>query len=94
MIERSVDSAIFEKIGEVPGAGSSNRLQSYEYKDETPLIGKSYYRLKQVDFNGAFSYSETREVNIEELPDLRISMTAFPNPVKDQLHISCQSMKR
>jgi hypothetical protein len=55
-IERSVDGISFEGIGFVQGAGNSNAILEYKYSDYTP-IEVAYYRLKQTDFDGRFSYS-------------------------------------
>ncbi|MCB0819241.1 MAG: T9SS type A sorting domain-containing protein, partial [Bacteroidetes bacterium] len=46
-----------------PGACNSTVLRNYTEVDKTPLNGISYYRLKQTDFNGDFSYSQTVAVN-------------------------------
>jgi len=42
----------------VAGAGNSNTLLSYSASDTQPLQGVSYYRLKQIDYNGSYAYSE------------------------------------
>ncbi|MBN4052386.1 T9SS type A sorting domain-containing protein, partial [Sphingobacteriaceae bacterium AH-315-L07] len=57
-IERSNDGLNFEEIMEVNGAGNSNSKLDYSLTDEYPLDGMSYYRLKQTDYDGKFSYSE------------------------------------
>ena len=61
-IERSGDGRSFESIGEIKGAGNSNQELSYEFVDESPLAGINYYRIKQTDFDGAYSYTEIRSV--------------------------------
>ncbi|MCF8284986.1 MAG: T9SS type A sorting domain-containing protein [Sphingobacteriales bacterium] len=53
IIERSADGENFELVSEVKGAGNSREINSYNVVDATPLKGTSYYRLTQVDFNGA-----------------------------------------
>lgn len=57
-IERSVDGIHFEKIGKIEGHGTINTEVSYIFKDRNPLSNVSYYRLKQVDFDGQFEYSD------------------------------------
>ena len=57
VIERSSDGRLFEGIGLVKGAGTVNTSRSYNFIDERPLNGVSYYRLKQVDTNGDHTYS-------------------------------------
>ena len=56
-IERSDDGIIFEEILQVDGAGISNNRIEYFDIDYEPLTGVSYYRLKQTDTDGKFTYS-------------------------------------
>ncbi len=49
----------FKSIGTIAGGGNSTQVLSYEFDDTAPFAGISYYRLKQVDYNGAFHYSQT-----------------------------------
>lgn len=76
-IERSQDGILFQPLINVDGAGNSNTLLSYNAIDENPFQGTSYYRLKQVDFNGEFSHSETRVVMWEEGVN---TLLIYPNP--------------
>ena len=62
-VERSADGRRFDEIGRVPGAGNSNTPLRYDLLDEQPLPDRSYYRLRQVDFDGTTSYSDVRSVN-------------------------------
>jgi hypothetical protein len=55
-IERSTDNRNFVKIGEMKGAGYSQTRQTYNFVDESPAA-VSYYRLKQVDYDGTATYS-------------------------------------
>ncbi len=61
-IERSSNNKSFNKIAFIPGHGTSTEALSYSYVDNSQS-GKTYYRLKQVDFDGSFNYSKTVEVN-------------------------------
>lgn len=70
-IERTPDGKVYSIAGYMGGAGNSNSYLSYNSVDETPLEGVSYYRLRQTDFDGKFSYS--RVVSVE---------TASENPLK------------
>lgn len=68
-VERSINGISFEKIGSVKAAGNSNTITSYNFIDRLPVKGMNYYRLKQVDLDGKYSYSEIRKVEIRtELP--------------------------
>ncbi|MBI4945790.1 MAG: SBBP repeat-containing protein [Bacteroidetes bacterium] len=78
-IERSKDGINFSQIGTVKGAGNSSVTLNYIFYDHEPYSGVSYYRLKQFDYNGAFSYSPIRPVYIGTL-DLII---IYPNPSTD-----------
>lgn len=77
-IQRSEDGINFSEIGRVSGSGTSQTLNSYSYTDKDPLSGRSYYRLRQVDFDGVYKFSDILRVDMEG----NIRLTAFPNPVK------------
>ncbi|MEM9325576.1 MAG: DUF2341 domain-containing protein [Bacteroidota bacterium] len=76
-IERGLDSESFETLANVPGQGDSDVQVDYEYVDPQPLPGHSYYRLKQTDYDGTFTYSNVVIVKDEVVrtPDLAI----YPN---------------
>jgi len=80
-VEKSADGRIFESVGRVEGAGTSNRRMDYRFTDRNPLQGVSYYRLKQTDFDGSFSYSNVAVVNFGKGLS---SLTVFPNPSNGQ----------
>lgn len=61
-ILRSADGKTFNKIDEVKGAGTSTENRSYAYTDKDPLPGLNYYKLKQVDFDGQYSFSDVEQV--------------------------------
>jgi hypothetical protein len=82
-IERSTDGINFEQIAKQAGAGNSVTTLNYFFKDDNSLKGISYYRLKQVDFDGKFSYSEI--CSLTNNGDGNISF--YPNPVKNTLTI-------
>ncbi len=65
-IERSVDAQRFEKVLTQKGAGNSNVTLTYRAIDHSPLKGTSYYRLKQTDYNGEFTYSRVVAINNNE----------------------------
>ncbi len=56
-VEKSTDAADFIPIATVDGAGNSSSTLDYFFPDYNPVHGISYYRLKQTDFDGQFSYS-------------------------------------
>jgi len=73
-IERSEDTNKWENIGFVSGAGTTLATKEYTYTDPKPLVGKSYYRLKQLDTDGKFSYSFILSI------DRQRGLKVFPNP--------------
>ena len=83
LIERSQDAQSWESLSKVKGAGSSKRPLTYGKLDLQPLGGTSYYRLKQVDLNGAATYSRIQEVEAHSSPILQ--PTLFPNPAQRYL---------
>jgi hypothetical protein len=69
---------IWSKIGYINGHGNSNSSNNYRFTDDKPLSGKSQYRLKQIDNDGAFKYSNAIEVTSIIL---QYNLTQnFPNP--------------
>lgn len=77
-IFRSQDNESWEKIGSIDGMGFSQIPQSYTFTDLEPIIGKNQYRLKQIDFNGLATLSETME--LEVIPKSFQIQKSGPNP--------------
>ncbi|MEQ9166592.1 MAG: T9SS type A sorting domain-containing protein, partial [Fulvivirga sp.] len=77
-IERSSDGLSFEPVATVTGAGNSSETLNYSFVDRNPLFGKSYYRLKQTDFDGASETFAPIAVNFSSLISGDIT---FTNPV-------------
>ena len=65
-VERSTNGTDFTWIGKIKGKGNSSTLSNYQYTDKTPLKGTNYYRLRQVDFDGQFTYSPIRKVDMDK----------------------------
>lgn len=78
-IEHSVDGTNFKPITKVDGAGNSTQILKYAAADESPAMGINYYRLKQTDFNGAFTYSDVKSVYFDSSV-LMDELSVFPNP--------------
>lgn len=76
-VQKSEDGISWESLDWVAGAGTSSVLNSYNLLDKFPLIGDNYYRLKQVDYDGKYEFSEV--INIENLVD-DIKIEVQPNP--------------
>lgn len=78
-IERSNDSQNFTIVGFVNGKGTTTEKSSYSFIDKGVSEGKYYYRLKQVDYNGAYEYSEVIEVEFS-VPQVFSLAQNYPNP--------------
>lgn len=65
-IERSKDGVFFTELNVIDGAGNSTTTLNYSSVDGSPLSNISYYRLKQTDFNGNYSYSQIVSVEKNE----------------------------
>lgn len=89
-IEKSTDAANFYEVGRVnskaPGGNSSTTL-NYSLTDYDPLIGTSYYRLKQTDKSGAVVYFGIERVDFEPVDFVSI----FPNPAADEVTLSTKN---
>ncbi len=72
-IERSNDSQNFTIVGFVNGRGTTTEKSSYSFVDKGVNEGKYYYRLKQVDYNGAYEYSQVIEVEFSVPQEFVIS---------------------
>jgi len=69
----------WENIGFVNGNGTSTETHTYSFTDQNPVPGKSYYKLKQIDFDGSFEYSNIVEVDLT-LPIVFSLEQNYPNP--------------
>ena len=83
-LEKSADQRSFEAFAKVDGQGNSTTIRRYAAVDETPYVGYTYYRLKQTDFDGKYTYSkiiamQSKSVSVTRVSDVR------PNPTNDKL---------
>lgn len=85
-IESSNNTQNWLTVSNLEGAGNSNSLKSYTYMLDNQEVNNKYYRLKQTDFNGKYSYSETVVVNKCEEENLNIEL--FPNPATGIVNLS------
>jgi len=90
-IEKSADGVTWEIIGWEAGRGTSNELNVYSFIDRLPFLGDNYYRLKQIDFDGQFEYSESINVrNVDELVIIDVS----PNPSPGRVTVAVTNPSR
>ena len=84
-IERSADGINFQPIAKVAGHGNLSIQQNYQFTDNSPVTGLNYYRLKQVDNNGHFTYSNIVVLNFNTTDG---NFNLFPNPVQNTVTLS------
>ncbi|MDA0194658.1 MAG: T9SS type A sorting domain-containing protein [Bacteroidetes bacterium] len=82
-VEKSVLAEHWEVVVQTPGAGTTTQTNQYQITDNNPYPGISYYRLKQTDYDGHFSYSNIAFVYIES----DNAVNVYPNPVDDVVFI-------
>lgn len=78
-IEKSVVGNEFEQIGFIEGNGTTTERHSYSFVDDNPGFGLVKYRLKQIDLNGRYSYSNIIEVDISAPIEFDLAQN-YPNP--------------
>ncbi len=83
-VERSAADLRFESIGRVLAAGSSRVERQYEFSDDRPPGGISYYRLRMVDTDGTFSFSPVRQV---QASSFGAGLRVFPLPAREVLQV-------
>ncbi len=85
IIEKSHNGRDWEAIGWIEGNGTTQEEHAYRLVDEAPSTGINYYRLKQIDFNGAYQYSHVISEFI--FADHAGNVSIFPNPASHTLYI-------
>jgi hypothetical protein len=85
IIERSSGGILFEPIDTIMGNGNTTTETYYTFVDYSPIEGVSYYRLKQIDYDGQFEYSPTRTVDV--IVDSLV-VNIYPNPNRGSFMIS------
>ena len=85
-VQRSTDGISFETVGKVKAKGAGN----YNFNDQSPLWGGLlYYRLEIVDNNGSITYSEVRQLIIDNG-----QWSIYPNPTKDFVYVNGRDIKQ
>ncbi len=95
-IERKIgndDKDNWGKIGFIEGNGNSNSQKNYSYEDKNINNGKYLYRLKQIDNDGQFKYSNTVEVVVNSIPKSYALKQNYPNPFNPTTKIGFQVPK-
>ncbi len=84
-VERSADGLRFSKLATVTAKGNSNSPTSYDLVDPAPLKGVNYYRLKMVDIDGKFEYSQVVIIRIEN--SIQLVTKVAPNPFTGKIDV-------
>ncbi len=83
VVQRTGDLRTWTPVGTVPGKGTTALPQDYLFIDRQPLSGTNYYRLQQVDFDGAHDFSPVVQITFPDLsPNIAL---LYPNPVREEL---------
>jgi len=77
----------WQKLGYVKGRGTTTEKSLYSFADKNPIEGKSYYRLKQIDFDGSSKIYNAIEVDFETVKEYSLSQN-YPNPFNPSTEIN------
>ena len=85
-------SSRWENVGFVQGSGTTSEPRTYSFKDNNLNTGTYSYRLKQIDFDGSYTFSNEVEVNVNGLMTFSLSQN-YPNPLNPSTKISYTTPK-
>lgn len=88
-VEWSTNGIDFKKIGQIKGGGTTNNVQFYDFVHPNPVKGNNYYRLRQVDFDKKYEYTNTINITIEENNKI---INIYPNPTTHYLNIESEDL--
>ena len=86
-IEKSLDGNEWQKLAQIDGAGNSSVEINYEYIDKSPALGISYYRLKQIDFDGQLEAFAPVALDYSEILSHISELFVFPNPANNYINV-------
>ncbi|HSD64141.1 MAG TPA: M28 family peptidase [Ignavibacteriaceae bacterium] len=86
-VQRKTENSDWVSLEFINGMGTSSKGQTYKYTDNSPASGKSYYRLKQIDFDGAYKIYNALEVNFAPVFSYTLEQN-YPNPFNPQTTIN------
>ena len=89
VIERNINNTGFQSLDTINAAGNSSVNQHYSYTDAIPMVSNIHYRLKQVDIDGRFDYSQVVSFRITTVG--KPGFTLFPNPATSSVKINMNS---
>jgi len=86
-VQRKTDQSEFEAVGFVSGSGTTTESRSYFFTDSKLANGQYIYRLKQMDFDGTFSFSDEIIVEVEAPAEYSLEQN-YPNPFNPSTNIN------
>jgi len=90
VVERSIDGVNFKSLGNVAAHGNSSIPTGYSFVDALPVTGNNYYRLKLVDNDNKFEYSNVVKINFAKAFSVLIS----PNPASDHVVVNVSGVSQ
>ena len=91
IIEKSIDDINFSFLQKIAAAGYSSLTKKYSTIDAQPFYGTNFYRIKMVDLDGKFTYSDIVAIKFDYTD---AAITLFPNPAKDVIQLQIPSDKK
>ncbi len=85
-IERSEDEQTWIKVGFINGTGNSTEINNYKFTDKIEKPGLYFYRLKQIDYDGSFNFSNIIATNVSAPSEFRLNQN-YPNPFNPETTI-------
>jgi len=82
-VQMAIADTTFEVLAYIEGAGTTEVPQNYSYRVPRAGTGSLIFRLKQIDYDGAFEYSPEVEITLEQ-PEVFLMSGAYPNPFNPQ----------
>jgi uncharacterized protein (DUF1501 family) len=91
-VQHSTDSENWTDIGVVPGSGESNSLKRYSFVHKGLVVGRNFYRLWQVDYNG--SRRQYGPVLLQVKENVQFVVKSYPNPARFDFNVTITAAKR
>jgi hypothetical protein len=87
IIEKSTDFRFWEALTFVEGQGNSLVRNEYSAVDDNPVNGTNYYRLKQVDIDGSFTFSDIVSIHFDKKEKIKV----YPNPAREVVYFRLEN---
>ncbi len=91
VVEKTIDGNNYAEIGSVKAKGNSTTTQSYTYIDLKPVRGNNIYRIRLIDRDGKYSYSDVKSLNFD---DTRNLISIAPNPAKSLVILTVKENRK